>query len=298
VTVPSKDKAEFPRGALEHIMAHSDDGDRYDLGDPMPRSRSGADPYQTAELPEVAPGSADGGTVTTQLREDEAPAPPELPPAGDRGGGALRGLFWLIGIIGVILAVLWGLHTVNLWPHLSNPFVGKKTDRSQPVLLKSIQDLNRFVAAEGNFQVIVDMQNNRKYIPDFLVNDRVLFVAAGSVESYVDFSAIGQGAITESGDHRTVTIKLPAPQLGKPNIDHDKSYVFAEQRGLVNRLGELVGGDPNRQQQLYQLAEQKITEAAKETALTSRAEENTRKMLEEMLQSLGYTTVTITFANP
>jgi hypothetical protein len=287
-----------------------DDGDRdrydqgrvpaHDIGDPMPKMRRiGADPHPTSELPEVAPGGAgsgDGGTLATRVREDEPPPVPAAGPA--RGGGMLRGLFWLVGIIAVILAVLWGLHTTSLWPHLTNPFADKKTDRSQPVLLKSIQDLNRFVAAEGNFQVVVDMQDNRKYIPDFLVNDRVLFVAAGSVEAYVDFSTIGQGAITDSADHKSATIKLPMPQLGKPNIDHDKSYVFAEQRGLVNRVGDLFGGDPNRQQQLYQLAEQKITDAAKETALTSRAEDNTHKMLDQMLHSLGYVNITITFAKP
>src|SRR5690349_24821658 len=100
-------------------MARNDDDDRYDLGDPMPRGRRTGDPHPTSELPEVGPGP-----VTTQLRDDdEAGAPPAEPAAPpDRGGGALRGLFWLIGIIGVILAVLWGLHTANLWPHFGNPF--------------------------------------------------------------------------------------------------------------------------------------------------------------------------------
>ncbi|MEK8108438.1 DUF4230 domain-containing protein [Micromonospora sp. M12] len=60
----------------------------------------------------------------------------------------------------------------------------------------------------------------------------------------------------------------------------EKSYVFAEQRGLLNRLGDLVGNDPNRQQQVYQLAEERITAAARDSGLSARAEENTRKMLE------------------
>ena len=61
------------------------------------------------------------------------------------------------------------------------PFGSRTTDRSQPVLLKSIKDLSRFTAAEGNFQEIVDVQKDSKYLPDFLVNDRTLFVAVGSV---------------------------------------------------------------------------------------------------------------------
>jgi hypothetical protein len=146
--------------------------------------------------------------------------------------------------------------------------------------------------------VIVDVQNDKKYIPDFLVNDRTLFVAAGSVEAYVDFGSIGQGAIQESADHKTVQIKLPAPQLNKPSIDHDKSYVFAQQKGVLNHLGDVFNNDPNKLQQLYQLGEQKITDAARDSELAQRAEENTRKMLDGMLRSLGYTSITITFAGP
>ncbi len=183
-------------------------------------------------------------------------------------------------------------------PHLKNPFGGRTTDRSQPALLKSIQDLSRFVAAEGNFQVIVDLQNDKKYVPDFLLNDRTLFVAAGSVEAYVDFTALGQGAITESPDRRSVEIKLPAPQLNRPSIDHDKSYVFAQQRGVLNRLGDVFSNDPDKLQDLYKAGEQKIADAARDSELQQRAEANTQKMLEGMLRSLGYTSVTITFAKP
>src|SRR5206468_11489523 len=133
------------------------------------------------------------------------------------------------------------------------------------------------------------------YIPDFLVNDRTLFVAAGSVEAYVDFGSIGQGAIQESADHKTVQIKLPAPQLNKPSIDHDKSYVFAQQKGVLNHLGDVFSNDPNKLQQLYQLGEQKIGDAARDSGLQAKAEDNTRKMLESLLRSLGYTTVTVDF---
>ena len=41
-----------------------------------------------------------------------------------------------------------------------------------------------------------------------------------------------------------------------------------------------------------------IAAAARESGLTDRAQENTRKMLEGMLKSLGYQTVTITFEAP
>ncbi|HLL69522.1 MAG TPA: DUF4230 domain-containing protein [Micromonosporaceae bacterium] len=213
-------------------------------------------------------------------------------------GGFPRSLFWLAATAALVLAMVLGVRSAGLWPSLTNPFGTERTDRSQPVLLKSIQDMSRFVAAEGNLEVIVDLQNNRKHIPDFLVSERTLFVAAGTVEAYVDFADIGEGAITESADGTRVDIKLPAPALGKPNIDNERSYVFASEKGLLNHIGDMFKDDPNRMQEIYRLAEEKIAASAKVSGLPEQAEKNTRKMLEGMLRSLGYTTVTVTFAAP
>lgn len=268
---------------------------RYDPGHAtVPLS---ADPYPTQPLHQV-PGGADEPRPPVGDRTD-GPVDRAYDPEPRRGVGAgPKALFWLAGFIAVIAALAFGARAVDLWPHPSNPFDKQTTDRSQPALLKSIQDLNRFVAAEGNFEVVIDLQNNRKYVPDWLMNQRTLFVAAGTVESYVDFTKIGDGAITESGDHKTVTIKLPAPELGSPDLDFDRSYVFAEQKGLINRVGDFFGGDSNRQQEVYQEAEKRLAEAATKSGLTDRAQENTRKMLEQMLRSLGYESITVQYAAP
>lgn len=235
-----------------------------------------------------------------------ATAPAEPPPRWEDGGEhplveappRRRPFMWIIAAVVVGAIVLAGLQLTNVWPIFRNPFAEQTTDRSQPALLKSIQDLSRYVAAEGNFQVVVDTQRNRENVPEFLLNERTLFVGAGSVEAYVDFATIGEGAIVESADGTSVEIKLPAPQLGDVDLDMDNSYVFAEERGLINRLGELVKGDPNRQQQVYQLAEDKIGAAARDSGLQQRAEENTRKMLEGLLRSLGYQIVKVTYTAP
>ncbi|MGS2615566.1 DUF4230 domain-containing protein [Micromonospora sp. LZ34] len=232
------------------------------------------------------------------LRDRSGAAPEPAEGVAPSPGGPARGLLWVLGAAALAVVLLLGVQATGILPDFRNPFAKEQTDRSQPTLLKSIQDLSRYVAAEGNFQVVVDLQNDRRNVPDFLLNERTLFVGAGSVEAYVDFTKISEGAVVESADGKSVEIKLPAPQLGKTNLDLEKSYVFAEQRGLLNRLGDLVAGDPNRQQQVYQLAEEHITAAARDSGLTARAEENTRKMLEGLLRSLGYEKVTVTYTAP
>jgi hypothetical protein len=114
----------------------------------------------------------------------------------------------------------------------------------------------------------------------------------------VDFSQIGDGAVQVSDDRRSVAITLPAPALDKTNLDSERSYVFAQQRGILDRIGSLFSGNTSNQQQLYVMAEQKIQTAAKDSGLIERAEKNTRAMLVGMLGSLGFTNVTVNFAPP
>jgi hypothetical protein len=222
-------------------------------------------------------------------------------PAG-RHQDAGRGPAWAFVIAGIVVVLLLGIGAVGGWrgwlPSLSNPFAEQHTDRSGPVLLKAIQDLSRFVAASGDFEVVIDVERNRRFIPDVIFQDRTLFVAAGTVDAYVEFGGLAEDAIVVDEERNAVEVTLPAPELAAPNIDHDRSYVFAQQRGVANRLGDFFSNDPNQHQQVLQLAERRIAEAAEASELRSRAAHNTRSMLEGMLRSLGFETVTVEFVPP
>ena len=207
--------------------------------------------------------------------------------AGDERKRQWRILGILVGVVVVVLGVM-GLTT--LLPNL-NPFHSKEVDRSQPVLLQSIKDLAQFHAAVGEFQVVIDLEKDVNWVPSFLAGERALFVAAGTVNAYVDFSQLKGDALSVSPDTKTIQIQLPAPQLDKPNLDQKRSYLFAQQRGIWNRLTSLF--EAPDQQQFYMAGEQKIAEAAKNAGLLERAEKNTRAMLVGMFQPLGYQ---VTFA--
>lgn len=204
----------------------------------------------------------------------------------------------LVGVVVLVVAV--GAGMIRGWPgwlpNISNPFAERTIDRSGPVLLRSIQDLSRYTAASGNFEVIIDVETGRRFIPDFLVSERILFVAAGSVDAYVDFSGLTDGAVVVDEAGNSVEISLPAPELAPANIDHERSYVYAVQRGVANRVRDFFADDPDQQQELFRLAEARIADAATDSELAERAEINTRLMLEGLLGSLGFDIVTITFA--
>jgi hypothetical protein len=208
-----------------------------------------------------------------------------------------RRILVFIGSIALLVALFFGLVLFKIIPEFHNPFATQTTDRTGPVLLESIKDMSKYVAAEGNFQVLVDLQQDNKYIPDFIFNERTLFVGVGSVNAYVDFSKITDGNIVVDQTGKSVTITLPQPQLDTPALDTSKSYVFDQSKGVINHVGDLFGSNPNDLNQLYNLASSKISEAAQSSELIQRAETNTKLMLESLLHQLGFERVTINFTS-
>lgn len=215
-------------------------------------------------------------------------APPGLAPRPRRTWRYLAGL-----LVVVVLALVAGRLA---WTWL-NPLGEQTIDRSQPALLQSIKDLSRFEAATGSFQVVVDLEKDARFLPDAVKGTRTLFVGAGGVDAYVDLSGLTGDAVTVSEDRTAATIVLPRAQLDKPNLDNRRSYVFAQQRGLLDRVQDFLSGSPADQREVYLLAERKIAEVAAESDLRARADANTRRMLEGLLKSLGFTEVTVKFGD-
>ena len=73
---------------------------------------------------------------------------------------------WRKRIVGIAASVvaLFVLYligsAIHLFPQLRNPFGETTTERSGPVVLKSIVDLSKYEAASGNFQVVVDITSS------------------------------------------------------------------------------------------------------------------------------------------
>ncbi|MBO2456481.1 DUF4230 domain-containing protein [Actinomadura violacea] len=216
------------------------------------------------------------------------PAPQRVRPVPRRG--ALTGL---VLVVATVVVVLVGQRVLHGLPHWMNPFHEETKDRSGPVLLQSIRDLNRYEAASGNFQVVVDLEKDAKFLPSSLRGKRTLFVGNGSVDAYVDFSAVGSGAVKVNSDRTAAIISLPHARLEPTNLDTKRSYVYATERGLFDRFGDFFSSNPDNQQQLYVLASQKIQTAAQQSRLAAQADANTKRMLENMLRALGFKTVTV-----
>ncbi|HVL96001.1 MAG TPA: DUF4230 domain-containing protein [Solirubrobacteraceae bacterium] len=208
-----------------------------------------------------------------------------------RSGGVRTAILAALIVLGV-LALVAAIPSLN-------PFATERVDRSGPAVLKSIERLSEYRAATAHLEQVVDIEDDARYLPDFLKGEKTLLVAAGDVDAFVDFSALGPGAVRISEDRRAATLTLPAPQLSKPRLDLARSRVYDRDRGLLDRLESIFEDSPTEDRSVLLLAEEKLAAAAAEDGgVLTAAETNTRAMLTELLRGLGFTSVTVRFQAP
>lgn len=195
-------------------------------------------------------------------------------------GAALLGITLVVGV---------------LLPSLGSPVAPRQSDDSGPVLLNSIRDMQRIVPAQGTFEVTVLLREGRENVPTWLYGYEGALVAQGTVDAYVDLAGLAPEAIAVSADRSAVTVTLPEPQLAPPAVDHGRSQVIDDDRGLITSAMEAFDGRTDRTQHLYRAAEEKIAAAAEASDLRVRAEQNAGEMVRGLARSLGFDTVDVRF---
>lgn len=209
-----------------------------------------------------------------------------------------RRLPWfLAGALAVGAAGLAGLLVVSL----ALPNLFGTTTREQPnsVVLAQIDDLSQYQAATGRFQTIVDVDEDANLLPDWVKGEHKVLAAEGDVAASVDFSHLDENAIVVSDDGKAVTVHVPSPRLDAPQLDRSSTRVIARDRGLLDRVDDaLTSGNPSDDDALYERAADKLGEAASQSDLQRRAEDNTRDFLTGLFEDAGYANVTVVFDPP
>lgn len=258
------------------------------------RHKNRSRPMPAAAAHPAAPATAPNEVVVRVVGGEGATAPSKR--ARHRRGFSVAG-FVLAAVTGaVVVGLLLVAAAVVGLINIGNPFGATTVDRTPPALLKQLENVSDYHAAEGTFMVRVDIENDVGILPSFIAGEHTLFNAIGTVDASVDFSTLATDAVKLDG--QAVTITLPRPEYGKATVDPARSRVVDRDRGIADRIGDLFGDDTNNERQLYLLAEKKIAAAAAESNLRSRAERNTTHMLEGLLARFGYTDVTVGFEKP
>ncbi|MDO8389850.1 MAG: DUF4230 domain-containing protein [Actinomycetota bacterium] len=208
-----------------------------------------------------------------------------------RGGGRIRSFFVgmaaIVGVIAIVLTVMGQFFKL--------PFTTTTRDHSAPPVLLELRDLADFHAAQAQFEVTVDQEEDVAWMPSFIAGERVQYIAVGTVDAVVDFSSLSDSAVQLGENNESAVITLPKPYLTDPVLDTEVSHVMNRDRGLVNRVVGVFTDNPTSEHGLVKSAQKKIAEAAVSTDLLARAEVNTRSMLVAMVRSLGIRQVYVRF---
>ncbi len=198
----------------------------------------------------------------------------------------------------LLVVIAFGAPLIGrLWKDV-NPFGTKEVDRQQPALLQAITSMSDYRAASGTFEVVVDLEKDAKWLPSVIKGERTIVLAHGSVDAGVDFSKLDASAIVADQKAGTVTLKLPKATLREAQIDLSRTKILDQQRGILDRIGSTFGDSSDLDKKTLQLAQKKLGAAAIDSNITKLAEANTRQMLTQLANGLGYPTVTVTFVDP
>lgn len=214
-----------------------------------------------------------------------------------RNGTIRSGLKLGIAAVLVIALLPFAQGLGGLLGAVPNPFASTRQERVQPPVLQSLQDLSEYHAASANLSAVVESSNDADYLPGFIKGEDMTYLAVGSVDAVVDFGSLAGDAISISPDGKSVTITLPEPRYAEPRLDLDNSKVLSHNRGLLDRVGSVLGETTN-EQPLQDLGQRALSDAAASTELVGRAKTNTTSMLTSMLGALGFEQVTIVFQLP
>jgi Protein of unknown function (DUF4230) len=202
---------------------------------------------------------------------------------------------WLaLGALGLAMLMAGG-PLLSMLTDRFNPLAVKTIDRTGPTLLTAISDMHTYQAASGEFQVMVDIEKDAKWLPSAIRGERVVLLAQGSVDAGVDLGSIGPRSIVTDSATGAITVTIPHATLGSAHVNLKSSTIVRHDRGLFDRIGSTFGDTSQTDNKAFVLAESKLHKAAIESALLAKAEANTAAMLRQLIAGLGHPNVTIHF---
>ena len=167
----------------------------------------------------------------------------------------------------------------NVRDFLSNPLgFSSKTTLSGPVVLLQMQKLARLETARFNGQALVKSET-KGVLPVVIAGDSLLFVAHGEVVAGVDLAKMDEGDVRVEGE--TVHVKLPAAEIFHTRLDNKTSEVAQRQTGIFSKP------DIDLETQARVTGEDRLREAALQSDILKRADENAREIVRKQLESAG-----------
>ncbi len=146
-------------------------------------------------------------------------------------------------------------------------------------IVHEVRSMARLETIQYSVEKIISAET-RQGLFGFLVGDRILFVAHGTVIAGVDLQKLSpEDMRVESG---VLYVTLPPAEIFVATLENDKSYVYDREQGVLTR------GDQNLETVARQAAEDEIEAAALADGILEQAQINAENFLYRFFLQLGF----------
>lgn len=243
--------------------------------------------------------------------EEEKKTAADEPVSGEsspsaQGGGCLRNMAYVSVIVfmGVLsfVAIMFVLGMNKTNEKVVEPIGNLVRQLSLPVtpvilpnpatIVREINDLARLETASFEFEKVMTAETGQDVLWGAL-GETMVFVAHGKVYAGVDFADMAVEDV-QVYDPVTVYVHLPPAAIFEdiPVLDNEKSFVADRDTGILARP------DPQLESQVRVAAEEAIAEAAQESEILDRANENAQEFMTNFLNGLGFENIIFTEDSP
>jgi hypothetical protein len=146
-------------------------------------------------------------------------------------------------------------------------------------IVHEVRSLARLETIKFSLEKIITAET-RQGLFEWLVGDRLIFVAHGEVIAGIDLNKLDPEDLEVRGNVLFVT--LPEPEIFVTALDNEQSYVFDRDTGI------LTHGEVNLETEARQAAEREIEKSALEDGILDIAAQNAESFLDRLFRDLGY----------
>ncbi|MEE8356414.1 MAG: DUF4230 domain-containing protein [Anaerolineales bacterium] len=206
---------------------------------------------------------------------------------------------WIFQILILVILVVVGVILVNsIQDSITNQFLPVRemtnnlatqisvvmhptpTILPDPVtIVHEIRSLARLETIQFSLEKIITAET-RQGVFEWLVGDRLIFVAHGEVIAGIDLNKLDPGDLVVKDAVLYVT--LPEAEIFITALDNEQSYVYDRDTGLFTH------GEVNLETEARQVAEREIEKSALEDGILELAQQNAISFLDRLFRDLGY----------
>lgn len=154
----------------------------------------------------------------------------------------------------------------------------------RPTVVHKIRSLARLETVSFTEQKVLEGRKEWPGMPQWLLGDRMMFLAHGEVVAGVDLSTFGKDHLRWEG--KEVKVRLPEPKVFHVRLDNRASRVYTRSKGWIN------GSDDQLETRVRQKADDMLLSGALQEGILDHARRNAEKQIGQMLKEFGAQKVT------